>query len=394
MQEMADGSTPRALLRVGGTTVLRQQLMLALAMRCDRIVVIAAGMHPELIGLQHKAEAHGAQFHVVPAARSLLGLVTAMDDLIVVADGLFFCIANAAELLGKGEAVLTLPIELGLAAGFERIDLNRASAGAMRISGRLVATIGDMPADCDAAAVLMRMALQSGVRQLAVPQGGGDNQFWSLIRSEADAHEIEPRWIRARTRSEGSPTLSQGLALFIARRFGAGMLHAGTGSAQLAIGALILGLMAIGAGALGHFAVGLGFGVLSWILYEVASAFAGIEADEDPGSARVRLRQHLFEWASDAMLVVFAGLGSAQHSPDTLVDRLFPPFMLIALLRLLPKIVPGRLVAILGDRALVGSGLAIAVGAGIAGPAVQIGAIVAALTGIAVPGLTKRLTRP
>ncbi len=79
---------PRAFLRVGGNTIARHQLTLALALDCQRVICIARDLSPDLIALQHAAEDAGVQFHVVPGARALLQLVTGVDELLVLNEGL------------------------------------------------------------------------------------------------------------------------------------------------------------------------------------------------------------------------------------------------------------------------------------------------------------------
>ncbi|MDE2436891.1 MAG: hypothetical protein KGM49_11585, partial [Sphingomonadales bacterium] len=202
MLEMADATTPRAFLRIGGTTVAQQQLGLALALGCQRVVCVAHGLRAPLIALQHEAERAGVQFHVIAGPRPLLGLVTAQDEVLAFGDGLFASRREAVELLEQGQAVLVQPIEQGLAGGFERIDINHAAAAAMRIPGRLVDQLAELPTDCDAASALQRIALQGGVRQRSIPSVADGHLFWTLVRSDDEAHAIEPRWIRQRTRDD------------------------------------------------------------------------------------------------------------------------------------------------------------------------------------------------
>src|SRR5690606_41211862 len=73
--------------------------------------------------------------HSFPTRRSsdlLLGAVRADDELLALAPGLLPEAADALEGLGKRKGVLVLPAGPGVAAGFERLDLNRAWAGALR----------------------------------------------------------------------------------------------------------------------------------------------------------------------------------------------------------------------------------------------------------------------
>ena len=46
-------------------------------------------MTPEIAALQHEAERAGARFQLIPGPRGLLGQVTANDEVIALADGLF-----------------------------------------------------------------------------------------------------------------------------------------------------------------------------------------------------------------------------------------------------------------------------------------------------------------
>ena len=147
MDPIAEGrAAMRAFLRIGGLSIARQQVALAFQMDCERIVCIAAGPSPELAEIQQLVEAKGAQFHLIRQARALVGLVSAVDEVLVFADGLFATTSAAVALLEEGQSVSVQPIEQGLAAGFERIDLNHAFGGMMRLPGRLVERLAEQNA--------------------------------------------------------------------------------------------------------------------------------------------------------------------------------------------------------------------------------------------------------
>lgn len=394
LEPAGPGSTnPRAFLRIGGITVARQQLALALELKCERIVCLATGLRPEVVELQHIAEAAGAQFHVLGNNRALAGLVTAVDEVIVLGDGLFVSIPQAAGLLEEGQAVLVQPIEQGLEAGFERIDLNHAAAAAMRVPGRLVERLAELPSDCDAASALQRIALQAGVRQRPIPSPGQDGQFWTLVRSDDEAHALEPQWIRQRTRDEGVLSPSRGLALLAVRSFGPAMLHAGSGATALVIAAAVLVLMALGAGWFKLVSLGLGLLALGWILREAAVLLARIESETVRGRKGLD-GQEIYGWICDGVLIVLAAWGSQLHAGQHFLDRLFPPFMLVALLRILPRLMSPRWAGWLGDRAVLALGIAAAMLAGAASEAIHIGAALVAIAGILLPLGQSRLTRP
>jgi hypothetical protein len=394
MLEPAEGisGTPRAFLRVGGSTVAQQQLALVLALKCERVVCLARAMRPELIALQHAVEGAGAKFHLVPGPRALLGLVTAADELIVLADGLFASAPQAAALLEQGQAVLVQPVVHGLAAGFERIDVNHAAAGAMRIPGRLVEQIAELPGEYDAASALQRIALQAGVRQRQITPDQGKQAFWALVQSDDQAHALEPQWISQRIRDDGPIGPSRAVALSIVRQFGAALLHARSGAAHVAIGAVLLALIGLGVGWLGLVPLGLGLCAGGWILRQCAALLARIEGD--PAGTGKALRSDLiYGLMLDVVLVTLAGWGTQPEPFRHIGDRFFAPFMLVALLRIVPRSMDRRWARWLDDRALLALGLAAALGLGAGGDAIRIGAVLAALGGIALSGLSTRLTR-
>lgn len=379
---------------MGGVTVARQQLNLALLLKCERVICLAAGIAPELVELQHAAEAAGASFHVIAGPRALLGLITATDDVIVLGDSLFASAPQAAHLLGLGQAVLVQPIEQGLSAGFERIDLNHAAAAAMRVPGRLVERIAELPVDCDTYSALQRIALQAGVPQRNLPPLGQDGIFWTLVHDERDAHALEPAWIRQRTGGGEDFNPSRGLALLAVRSFGPALLHAGSGAGAVAIAAAVLAVLGLGAGWFGLIGFGLLLAALGWILRESAVLLARIQADTPaPGLIGLGSRT-VYAWLADGIIITLITWAAATGPLMMNHDRLFPPLMLFALLRIIPRVTRHRWAAWLEDRALIALGLAGAVIAGVCSEAVHVAALLLAIAGIAMPREQMRLTQP
>lgn len=394
LETAASGShQPRAYLRIGGMTVARQQLSLALALNCERIVCIAHAAAPELADLQQAAEGAGAFFNVISGPRQLIGLVTAIDEVIVIGDGLFVSTPDAAALLEQGPAVLVQPIEQGLAAGFERIDLNTAGAAAMRIPGRLVERIAELPADCDATSALQRIALQAGVRQRPIPAPIGTALFWTLVRSEEEAHALEPLWIRQRTREDAPLGPSRGIALLAVRGLGPALLHAGSGGKVMAIAAAVLAIFGLGAGWFGFPGIGLGLCGLGWITRETAAMLARIEGDGSAASGPISSRV-AYGWLIDAVMITLATWAAGAVPPVLpLADRAFPPLVLIGLLRLLPRTLDGRWGAWFADRALVALFLSLTILAGVGAGAIYLACVLLLMLGILLPRAEQRLTR-
>lgn len=381
---------PRATLGIAGASVARQQVALALALGCERILVLAAPGLPGIDALEQAAVRGGAKLSLVSGAHGVVAGVTAADEVIVLADGLFASTGEAAQMLGGGAVVLTQPIEQGLAAGFERIDLNNAAAGAMRIPGRLVERLAELPADCDVTSALQRIALQAGVPQHPIPTPGSNGLFWTLVRSEDEAHALEPQWIRQRTRSEVMKGPGHALALAGVRRFGAALLHGG-GAWSVGLGAAALLLMAAGAGGLGAPRIGFVCAALAWLAQQAFALLGRVESDRPSddgwlaeGSAIVLdiVLVALMVWA----LPVLVGV--------PLWQRLFAPVMLIGLLRLARVIVPTRWTGWLIDRALLAVVLLIADVSGNLAPAIALLALLLVVLGLAMAGRKARLTGP
>jgi hypothetical protein len=384
----ADGA-PRALLGIAGASVARQQIALALALKCERILVLAAPGLAGIDALEQAAARGGAKLSVVTSAHGIVAAVTAMDEVIVLADGLFASTHEAAQMLGNGAVVLTQPIEQGLAAGFERIDLNTAAAGAMRIPGRLVERLAELPADCDAASALQRIALQAGVPQQPIPTPGMGGLFWTMVRSESEAHALEPQWIRQRTRSEVLKGPGHALALAGVRRFGAALLHGG-GAWSVGRGAGALLLMALGAGWLGAPGAGFACAALAWLAEQAFALLGRVESDRPADDG------WLAEGSAIVLDIVLVALmiWAVPAAGAPLWTRAFAPVMLIGLLRLARVIVPTRWTGWLIDRALLAVVLLAAHVAGYLAPVIAFLAFALVVLGLAMAGRKARLTAP
>jgi hypothetical protein len=179
-----DPATPRGLLRLGGRSLVQHQLGLVLALGCERVICLAEGLPGELITLQHAAERGGASFHVAADGRAAARLVKPDDELLVIADGLVTSASVVNGLLGTRAGVVVQPVEGGVAAGYERIDLNHAGAGVLRIPGRLAAGLAELPGDWNPISALLRIAVQAGQRQVMLRQALIDGGRWALVRSD------------------------------------------------------------------------------------------------------------------------------------------------------------------------------------------------------------------
>ncbi len=351
----------RASLTIGGRSLVRHQLGLALALGCTRVVVLAEALTGEVVALQQAAEASGARFHVITSAHGLLPLVMAEDDLIVLGDGLLAQPELALAQLDEANAVLALPVEAGLAAGFERIDINHAYAGAMHVPGRVVAGLGDLPPEWNAHAALLRLAVQGRVPLRALPDAAIADGRWAVVRSEPEAQAIELVWLRLHSASAHVRSPGEWIAERLVQLVGPALLHAGTRPWVVALGGVVALLLALGSGWFGWRTPGFGLLAVAWVLARVAALITRIERQSLLETGKQPPTGMWFELMIDAALVVLAAWRSQIPAGPGVPFAIgwFAPVMLLLLLHFLPRVVPeGRMTWWLRDRLVLALALA------------------------------------
>ena len=123
--------------------------------------------------LQHRAEAAGARFIAIREPRKLSGIVTANDELLVLAPGVLPDEDAVMRHLAK-PCVLVFPADPAVQRGYERIDLHFAWAGALVVRGTAVEQLAQLPGDVDTPSALLRIALP---RLLAIQSMGDLYEF-------------------------------------------------------------------------------------------------------------------------------------------------------------------------------------------------------------------------
>jgi hypothetical protein len=356
---------PRAFLRVAGASVAQHQLGMALALDCQRVICMARGTSPELIALQHDAENAGLQFTIATGPGQLAGLVTAADELVVISEGLFAEPSQAVALLeGRAPVVLVQPVEGALVAGFERIDINRASAGLMRVPGELVERLHELPADCDVLSALTRIALQIGIAMREVPAAARAGSGWRMIRSEAEAYALEDEWLRSRFGEGTCSSPGRAVARFGVLSFGSSLLHAGNASNVVSIAVLVSIAIAAGLGWFGLVWGGFVFVAVAWILVEASRLLRAAERQALGQPSPAIPRADALVWLVDAAFAAMILLDTPRFPGEPVLAWLCTPAILMMTLVLLPRVTGGRAVGWAGDRALLGLVLAVASGFG------------------------------
>jgi hypothetical protein len=346
----------RAALAFGGRNIALRQLDFALAWGAERIVCLAAGLDPDVVGLQHAAEGEGARFNLVNGAPSMLGLVATNDELLVLADGLLPLSHRALETLQDGRAVLLLEAEAGAAAGFERVDLNHAWAGALAVPGALVERLGTLPPDVEPVSALLRIALQARVPERLLPEAVLGNGSWSLAGAPEQLAQREATWLGTQLAAASPFAPGSWIIRRAVAHGGADLLRRGTKPAVFGFGAALVAAGGV-ISAWQHWpATGLLLAGLGWLLGEAGGGLRAIAGAGIRSRAGREWPWKVLGCAIDAAFVAIIALASGELLPVAL----FAPLVLLGLLRIAPRLTKGALTVALGDRAVLAIVLAVA----------------------------------
>lgn len=322
----------RVPLAVAGKTLARRQLDFALAAGCESIIVIGDGAAPEAIGLRHEAEAAGARFVAIRDSHGLLGAVRAADQLLVLVPGLLPETNAALAALGKGNALLVLAAGPGVAAGFERIDLERAWAGAMVLPGAKVERLAELPADSDPASALLRIALQAGIAERHLPEEVLVEGSWAMIRENETPGFADRQWLKRHLPAHPPRAPSRWLAYLALAPVALRLLAIRRAPLSLAGAAGLLLAGALGAASLELPALAFVLLALAVVLGELAMALAALR---DVPFAHARTTRGLALALSLGIDLSLAGCGVLAIEGNWL-HRLFPPLVLVGALHSRP----------------------------------------------------------
>lgn len=341
MPAIADQTAPRAALIclpvagdpaspvLAGRSICARQLDLALHLGCGLVVLHGPGHPGEAVALRHRAEAAGARVVLIGSAHALSGAIPAQGSLLVLQPGLLPESPAAIAALREAAAILVVSAGPGAQAGFERIDLDRAWAGALVLPGTMLGRLAALPEDSDPAPALLRVALQQRLPEARLADGLLDGGDWCLIRTATMASAQVSGWLQ---RAAGAPDTGQ-LTRRLARQVLVGRLGAGAENARqfpalLALAA-VLGGGALVAGWWQLAPLAFGLVAVAALVVELLVGLARIRAAPfgNPGRwPQLRVATDLLLLAAGALVI---------GSPIALA--LFVAFVLVAGLRLLDR---------------------------------------------------------
>lgn len=356
-----------ATICLAGKSLVQRQIDFALAAGAERIILLAEGHSAEAIAVGRQAERAGVKLLTIGSARGLLGVLRAADELLVLAPGLLAEAAEAVDLLGKGNSVLVLPAAQGVAAGFERIDLNRAWAGALVVPGALVERLAELPPDIETAAALLRIALQATVPERRLPDSLLAAGSWTMFAPSDDITAAEKAWLERHTTSVTRDRLTPWLASLVLQRAAFSLLERDRSFVLLLVASVVLLGAAVGFTALKFASVGFALLAVGALAAEIAAGFARLAAIPALSGRRLALPSSLMPVLVEATLALCGMLAIDQDW----LHRLFPPLVLFGLLRALKPLRWHGLAGLAGDPVVLALSLAVASAFGWVEPAIM-----------------------
>jgi hypothetical protein len=180
----------RATLPLAGRTVVERQARLAAASGADPIILLVERLPPGLLAAIDRVRAEGISVAVARSAVEAAEAVDPQDQLLLIADGLVADESHVSRLTGAGgAALLTLP-DHGEDDRYERIDSESLWAGLALLDGQTLRRTAAMLGEWDLQSTLLRQAVQSGARQLALRGEAADDAL-TIAESADDLAEAE-----------------------------------------------------------------------------------------------------------------------------------------------------------------------------------------------------------
>ncbi|MFB0611517.1 hypothetical protein [Aurantiacibacter poecillastricola] len=319
-----------ALPVIAGKSLAHRQMLFAREAGCETVIAHGNGASPEGIALRHAAERLGMKFQVIASTHALIGIIGSEDSLLVLERGLLPESRSALDLLrAEGERVLVVSSGPGAAAGLERIDLDRAWAGALTLPGQRLGHLAGLPEDAAPQPALLRIALQNRLPEARLDDSVLDDGRWTIIETPDEAREHTSSWQRTHLGEAAASQISRKIGTALVHRFGERLLamsHARLGLMALAVllvgGGVVAGIYELPV--LGFVLVGLGA--------PVVEAFLALSRLGEAPFGRIG-RWPLIRRLLDAGLLALGVLAI-----DSLTHRvLFPPLVLVASLVLLDR---------------------------------------------------------
>ncbi|HEX8578897.1 MAG TPA: hypothetical protein VF655_04800 [Allosphingosinicella sp.] len=272
------GGGLRATLPLAGRTVLERQARLAVAAGADLIVVAVERVPAPLLEAIDRLRGQGLKVVVARNAGEAAEAVHPDDRLLVFADGLVATETHIGRLLALGAPTIVTVTDARVDDRFERIDAHSRWAGLALYDGEMLKRTAAMLGEWDLQSTLLRKAVQSGARQLALRGEPADDLLTVAERAE-DLGELQQR-IFDGAGGDGGDWVSRYLLGPVKRAAVRRLMASAATPAALTLGAALLTALAGLAFAWHWLALGMAFALIATPLTGVAERLAALRMQE------------------------------------------------------------------------------------------------------------------
>lgn len=226
---------------IAGQSLAQRQLLFARELGCEAVIAHGGGASGDAIALRYAAESAGMRFQVITNAHALAGAIGSGDSLLVIQPNLLPESVQALDLLrAEGDRMLVISSGPGTAAGFERIDLDRAWAGVLTMPGSWLDQLTNLPEDVAPHAAVLRICLQKRLPEARLADAILDTANWTILRDAEAAATHERRWLAAQMGESAISAPSRWLGSSTVARMGTHLLARKWSSAAIGVAAAAL----------------------------------------------------------------------------------------------------------------------------------------------------------
>jgi hypothetical protein len=162
------GVALRATFWLAGRTLIERQARLAAGAGASLVIILVESFPAELVQAVERLRAEGMQVVTARTAAEAAAAVAPGMRLMLVADGFVGDRAHIERLMSADRPVLLAVTDRGFDDRFERIEGDMRWAGLAVFDADLLRDVALMPSDWDVQSTLLRRALQTGVKPLAL----------------------------------------------------------------------------------------------------------------------------------------------------------------------------------------------------------------------------------
>ena len=161
--------TLAATLPFGGMSLVEYQARLLIGAGAQHILVAVSRVTPALLGAVSRIKRRGVTVDMVRSAQEAAAKAHPLAEVVVFADSLVTTDEVTARMAGASSDTLLITEDDGSAPAVERIDAAHCWAGIAKIGAGRLSEIAAMPREYDFQSTLLRIAVQSGARQMRLP---------------------------------------------------------------------------------------------------------------------------------------------------------------------------------------------------------------------------------